>query len=60
MDEVLNALQNVEEVAEDILKTKQEIIDLNVRVNTNREALSILNKDQNFSKDVIINNQFIA
>ena len=60
MDEVLNALQKVEEVAEDILKTKQEIIDLNVRVNTNREALSILNKDQNFSKDVIINNQFIA
>ncbi|CAG2162738.1 unnamed protein product [Oppiella nova] len=42
MDDILNALQRVEECAEDILRTKQEIIDLNAKANQTREALNAL------------------
>jgi hypothetical protein len=47
MDQILNALRNVEEVAESILSDKQEIIDLDKKRNQNREALRLMNKINN-------------
>ncbi|XP_054164761.1 telomere length regulation protein TEL2 homolog [Oppia nitens] len=51
VDQVLNALQKVEEVAEDILRSKQEIIDLNVKLNNNREALNVLKRHEDFKHE---------
>lgn len=52
--QILNDLTKVEEAADDVLRAKQEIIDLNVRINKNREALSAMKRDQHCSKDVSI------
>ncbi|XP_077418952.1 p53 and DNA damage-regulated protein 1 [Vanacampus margaritifer] len=39
---VLDSLREVEEAAEDVLTTKQQIIDLDMKRNRNREALNAL------------------
>lgn len=41
---VIKYLQELEELAEDVLTDKQQIIDLNKRHNANRMALNALNK----------------
>lgn len=43
---VLNYLNEVEELAESVLSTKQHIIDLSKRMNSNREALAALGKNK--------------
>ncbi|KAM8797962.1 p53 and DNA damage-regulated protein 1 [Eudromia elegans] len=42
---VLRYLAEVEELAEDVLATRQQIVDLDVKRNRNREALRALRKD---------------
>ena len=42
--QILNHLRELEEAAEHVLADKQEIIDLDRRRNSNREALSALDK----------------
>nr|CAB3264761.1 p53 and DNA damage-regulated protein 1-like [Phallusia mammillata] len=44
VDFVLNYLQELEELAEDVLTDKQTIVDLNKRYNANRMALTAINK----------------
>ncbi|XP_008318980.1 p53 and DNA damage-regulated protein 1 [Cynoglossus semilaevis] len=39
---VLQYMTEIEEAAEDVLTTKQQILDLNIKRNTNREALNAL------------------
>ena len=43
-EKMLIYLREVEEIAEDILTDKQEIVDLDRKRNSNREALSALDK----------------
>ncbi|CAG2111184.1 unnamed protein product [Medioppia subpectinata] len=51
MNEILNALQKVEECAEDIIVNKQEMIALNVKLNKNREALNALKRRKEYTND---------
>ncbi|XP_076027500.1 p53 and DNA damage-regulated protein 1 [Genypterus blacodes] len=58
---VLEYLTTVEEAAEDVLTTKQQIVDLDAKRNSNREALSALRQDMADSEKVKVcfGNMFI-
>ncbi|XP_043946275.1 p53 and DNA damage-regulated protein 1 [Protopterus annectens] len=58
---VLQYLTEVEELAEDVLTDKQQIVDLDVKRNRNREALRVLQKDLEKSEKVMVcfGNMFI-
>ncbi|XP_015254726.1 PREDICTED: p53 and DNA damage-regulated protein 1 [Cyprinodon variegatus] len=58
---VLQYLTEVEEAAEDVLTTKQQIIDLDLKRNQNREALSALKHEVSDSEKVKVcfGNMFI-
>ncbi|KAK5605826.1 p53 and DNA damage-regulated protein 1 [Crenichthys baileyi] len=49
---VLQYLTEVEEAAEDVLTTKQQIVDLDMKRNRNREALSALKHEMSDSEKV--------
>ncbi|KAK7916141.1 hypothetical protein WMY93_011902 [Mugilogobius chulae] len=49
---VLEFLTQVEEAAEDVLTTKQQIVDLDLKRNKNREALNALRHDLSNSEKV--------
>jgi len=55
MDQILNALQNAEELAESILSDRQEIIEMDKKRNKNREALRLLktNYDNKVSRNYL-------
>ena len=53
-EQILNDLKIVEEAADEVLASKQEIIDLNVKINKNREALNAMKRHPDCSKDVSI------
>ncbi|MBN3309070.1 p53 and DNA damage-regulated protein 1 [Amia ocellicauda] len=64
MDEtqkVLQYLTEVEEAAEDVLADKQQIVDLDVKRNRNREALAALHRDRDEADKVKVcfGNMFI-
>ncbi|XP_018589573.1 p53 and DNA damage-regulated protein 1 isoform X2 [Scleropages formosus] len=50
-ERVLRYLAEVEEAAEDVLADKQQIVDLDVRRNRNREALNALRRDAEMSDE---------
>lgn len=52
MDQLLSDLKKVEEAAEEVLNDKQEIIDLNIRINKNREALNAMKRDKDCCDEV--------
>lgn len=58
---VLEYLTEVEEAAEDVLTTKQQIVDLDTKRNRNREALNALKNDMSDSDKVKVcfGNMFI-
>ncbi|KAJ8385330.1 hypothetical protein AAFF_G00190460 [Aldrovandia affinis] len=59
---ILKYLTEVEEAAEDVLSDKQQIVDLDVKRNRNREALNALRDDSQQSEDkvkVCFGNMFI-
>uniref|UniRef100_A0A3Q3WE36 p53 and DNA damage-regulated protein 1 n=1 Tax=Mola mola TaxID=94237 RepID=A0A3Q3WE36_MOLML len=58
---VLQYLTEVEEAAEDVLTTKQQIVDLDTKRNTNREALNALKNEMSDSNKVKVcfGNMFI-
>uniref|UniRef100_A0A3Q2QXQ8 p53 and DNA damage-regulated protein 1 n=1 Tax=Fundulus heteroclitus TaxID=8078 RepID=A0A3Q2QXQ8_FUNHE len=58
---VLQYLTEVEEAAEDVLTTKQQIVDLDMKRNRNREALSALKHEMSDSEKVKVcfGNMFI-
>ncbi|XP_012728845.2 p53 and DNA damage-regulated protein 1 [Fundulus heteroclitus] len=58
---VLQYLTEVEEAAEDVLTTKQQIVDLDMKRNRNREALSALKQEMSDSEKVKVcfGNMFI-
>ncbi|XP_047437947.1 p53 and DNA damage-regulated protein 1 [Mugil cephalus] len=58
---VLEYLTEVEEAAEDVLTTKQQIVDLDVKRNRNREALNALKHELSDSEKVKVcfGNMFI-
>nr|ACQ58385.1 p53 and DNA damage-regulated protein 1 [Anoplopoma fimbria] len=60
-ERVLEYLTEVEEAAEDVLTTKQQIVDLDTKRNRNREALNALKNDMSDSEKVkvCIGNMFI-
>ncbi|XP_035006856.1 p53 and DNA damage-regulated protein 1 [Hippoglossus stenolepis] len=61
MDAVEEYLTEVEEAAEDVLTTKQQIVDLDSKRNKNREALNALKTEMSDSKKVKVcfGNMFI-
>ncbi|XP_034440257.1 p53 and DNA damage-regulated protein 1 isoform X1 [Hippoglossus hippoglossus] len=61
MDAVEEYLTEVEEAAEDVLTTKQQIVDLDSKRNKNREALTALKTEMSDSKKVKVcfGNMFI-
>ncbi|XP_007932723.1 p53 and DNA damage-regulated protein 1 [Orycteropus afer afer] len=60
-DRVMRYLAEVEELAEEVLTSKQQIVDLDTKRNQNREALRALQKDFSLSEDVMVcfGNMFI-
>ncbi|XP_054472408.1 p53 and DNA damage-regulated protein 1 [Anoplopoma fimbria] len=60
-ERVLEYLTEVEEAAEDVLTTKQQIVDLDTKRNRNREALNALKNEMSDSEKVkvCIGNMFI-
>lgn len=59
-DKLLPYLTQVEEVAEDILSDKQQLIDLDRRRQKTREAIRVIQKDKTTEKTwVCFGNQFI-
>ncbi|XP_029989686.1 p53 and DNA damage-regulated protein 1 [Sphaeramia orbicularis] len=60
-ERVLQYLTEVEEAAEDVLATKQQIVDLDTKRNKNREALSALRNEFSDSEKVKVcfGNMFI-
>ncbi|XP_078507895.1 p53 and DNA damage-regulated protein 1 [Lissotriton helveticus] len=53
-DLVLRFLQEVEERAEEVLADKQQIVDLDIKRNQNREALRALQRDLGSSEKVMV------
>lgn len=53
-DLVLRFLQEVEERAEEVLADKQQIVDLDIKRNQNREALRALQRDLGSSDKVMV------
>ncbi|XP_003411689.1 p53 and DNA damage-regulated protein 1 [Loxodonta africana] len=53
-ERVLRYLVEVEELAEEVLSTKRQIVDLDTKRNQNREALRALQKDLSLSEDVMV------
>ncbi|KAM6164641.1 p53 and DNA damage-regulated protein 1 isoform 1-T1 [Rhynchocyon petersi] len=53
-ERVLQYLVEVEELAEEVLTNKQQIVDLDTKRNQNREALRALQKDLSPSEDVMV------
>ncbi|XP_007910613.1 p53 and DNA damage-regulated protein 1 [Callorhinchus milii] len=60
-ESVLRCLSRVEELAEEVLADKQQIIDLDLKRNQNREALRVLRNSINQSGNVMVcfGNMFI-
>ncbi|XP_055963866.1 p53 and DNA damage-regulated protein 1 [Sorex fumeus] len=60
-ERVLRYLAEVEELAEDVLADKQQIVDLDTKRNQNREGLRALQRDLSLSEDVAVcfGNMFI-
>ncbi|XP_019942051.1 p53 and DNA damage-regulated protein 1 [Paralichthys olivaceus] len=61
MDAVIEYMTEVEEAAEDVLTTKQQIVDLDTKRNKNREALNALKTEMSDSDKVKVcfGNMFI-
>ncbi|XP_035154060.1 p53 and DNA damage-regulated protein 1 [Callithrix jacchus] len=53
-ERVLRYLVEVEELAEEVLADKRQIVDLDTKRNQNREGLRALQKDLNPSEDVMV------
>ncbi|KAM9589496.1 p53 and DNA damage-regulated protein 1 isoform 1-T1 [Trichechus inunguis] len=51
---VLRYLVEVEELAEEVLSNKRQIVDLDTKRNQNREALRALQRDLSVSEDVMV------
>lgn len=60
-ERVLRYLVEVEELAEEVLADKRQIVDLDTKRNQNREGLRALQKDLSLSEDVMVcfGNMFI-
>uniref|UniRef100_A0A8C8YJ60 P53 and DNA damage regulated 1 n=1 Tax=Prolemur simus TaxID=1328070 RepID=A0A8C8YJ60_PROSS len=60
-ERVLQYLVEVEELAEEVLADKRQIVDLDAKRNQNREGLRALQKDLSLSEDVMVcfGNMFI-
>ncbi|XP_001498397.3 p53 and DNA damage-regulated protein 1 [Equus caballus] len=60
-ERVLQYLVEVEELAEEVLADKRQIVDLDTKRNQNREGLRALQKDLSLSEDVMVcfGNMFI-
>ncbi|XP_068172491.1 p53 and DNA damage-regulated protein 1 [Antennarius striatus] len=58
---ILDYLTEVEEAAEDVLTTKQQIVDLDTKRNRNREAVNALRDEMSHSEKVMVcfGNMFI-
>ncbi|XP_034054552.1 p53 and DNA damage-regulated protein 1 [Gymnodraco acuticeps] len=56
---VLEHLTEVEEAAEEVLSTKQQVVELDSRRNRNREALSALRTEDTEKVKVCLGNMFI-
>ncbi|KFO31491.1 p53 and DNA damage-regulated protein 1 isoform X1 [Fukomys damarensis] len=53
-ERVLRYLVEVEELAEEVLADKRQIVDLDTKRNQNREGLRALQKDLSLSEDVMV------
>ncbi|KAM4841947.1 p53 and DNA damage-regulated protein 1 isoform 1-T1 [Thomomys bottae] len=53
-ERVLQYLVEVEELAEEVLADKRQIVDLDTKRNQNREGLRALQKDLSLSEDVMV------
>ncbi|XP_075419927.1 p53 and DNA damage-regulated protein 1 isoform X3 [Tenrec ecaudatus] len=53
-ERVLRYLVEVEELAEEVLSSKRQIVDLDTKRNQNREALRALQQDLSLSEDVMV------
>ena len=60
-ERVLRYLVEVEELAEEVLADKRQIVDLDTKRNRNREGLRALQKDLSLTEDVMVcfGNMFI-
>ncbi|XP_049725758.1 p53 and DNA damage-regulated protein 1 isoform X3 [Elephas maximus indicus] len=56
-ERVLRYLVEVEELAEEVLSTKRQIVDLDTKRNQNREALRALQKDLSLSDQVRLDSE---
>ncbi|XP_005384938.2 PREDICTED: p53 and DNA damage-regulated protein 1 isoform X1 [Chinchilla lanigera] len=53
-ERVLRYLVEVEELAEEVLADKRQIVDLDIKRNKNREGLRALQRDLSLSEDVMV------